>query len=634
MELRQEADFNLIMRIRCSQSQVIKLVAGSSARFLSTQDKSGPERVQRALHPPLKFRAAAGRRVTVKEPEIATDDALTVPAAQSEGEAELLKRHESHRVADLDAPSNKMDGMNETEIFLEHVQLQSEQARFERNQSIPLPTHPDELVPEFRRLKRHQKHEVVARDPIDDRPVFKRRDVFVTPPPSPAHPWLGRSTPIGDHVVHGDGQLNLFGGTGKVGFDDDERVLSKEEHEKRLTWRGLSHRSPVHHSLPLMNAVMWSSHSPAVVKHSFSLTGRGVFASKAIKKGETIMITSSTARSLGVKGEMKRLEEMCTEVLLNALDKTRTAEEQKEYVDFLHNWILTGQPSSLVEYWPQASTDRVLEAIGGQEQLDLLELHPIHITRMAAIMDLNGFLVESTYAERKGMAYFPEAGFFNHSCVPNAAYEIMPEHVFEESDYYLDEALKEEEAREEGTSHTAGSSSAAAPSDLTPAEERAQHRLARFSQGSGNELTEYGAPTYLFCCRADKDIAEGEEILISYVPPDWSFDNRQYVLHDRYHFYCKCPRCVPTIERQYAKVPKLLVFLVVCSIILQIFLICLKNNAGQAAPERAPEDEEEFPRPKRMGFFELMEKQSVQTADSYPGSERLPSHITDNYARK
>jgi hypothetical protein len=49
--------------------------------------------------------------------------------------------------------------------------------------------------------------------------------------------------------------------------------------------------------------------------------------------------------------------------------------------------------------------------------------------------------------------------------------------------------------------------------------------------------------TYLFCCKASRDIAEGEEILIAYVPPEWRHDTRQHVLHERYKFWCRCEAC-------------------------------------------------------------------------------------------
>lgn len=577
----------------------------------------------RSMDIPVKFRAQSRTSkpkptVTIMEEDIAevTETSLTAPPRIA-GDP-LLKRHAGSRIEDVDAPDD-ISALNEVQVFLEHVDLQTEQARYDRNQAIPFPRHPDEDAPEFRRIKRHQKQVVVSLSEKDDRPVFVRRDAFVPLPPSPTHPWVGKHTPIGPHIVHGDGQLNIVG-TGEVGFEDlkmDSRDLDRETREARRQWRGLQFRSVVQCSLPQFNATIPSD---LVVKHSFSLTGRGVFATKPIRKGETILISKSTARSVGVKGETERLEEMVVHVLNEALTK------KGEYLRYLHDWVLTGQPSSLLEHWPVAATNRVIETIGGVEKLDELELHPLHISRMAAIMDLNSFLLESSYAERKGMSYFPEAGFFNHSCIPNATYEIVPEHTFEESDYYVDEMQRDEEAQE-------GQDSLIPSEVATQSKERAERRLASLLSGSGRELTECGAPQYLFCCRAEKDIEAGEEILISYVPAEWSFDNRQYVLHDRYRFYCKCPRCSPTIDSQYARVPRLLVVLVVCSIALQLLLIRMRNRAGEAFDDQGNFKDPD-PGKNRMGLFELLEKEKIEQANTYPGMERLPAFITDDYVKK
>eukprot|EP00796_Vickermania_ingenoplastis_P005561 gene5561-4014_t len=572
-----------------------------------------------ALHPPVKFRARSMRKGFAETLD-PTAGGASSPQSLTPAEAADAQLHAGPRITDVDAVVDST-GMNEVQVFLESVDQQTEQARYDRNQAIPFPPHPDSLVPEFRRIKRHQRQEVVAHSPTDDRPVFTRRDAFVRPPPSPSHPWVGPQTPIGPNIVHGDGQINVVG-TGEVGFEDSERdgaALDKEAQDARRKWRGLHHRTVVRRPLPTWNATL---NQEVVVKHSFSLTGRGVFATKKILKGETIMIASCTARSVGVKGEIERLEEMCVHILQRA-----TEERDLGYLDYLHDWILTGQPSSLLEHWPQAATERVIEAIGGLERLYNLELHPIHIARIASIMDLNSFLVESSYAERKGMAYFPEAGFFNHSCLPNTSYDIMPEHVFEESEYAVDEKAR----RELDTSNSGGSCAIVATAES--ARRRAEDRLQALMAGTGTELTEQGAPGYLFCCRADRDIEAGEELLISYVPPEWSFDNRQYVLHDRYRFHCKCPRCAPTIESQYARVPRLLVMLVVFSVFLQLLLMRHRNNAAASFDDEGNYKGNEAEH--RMGLFELLEKEQISERNAMDGkvSQRpLASFSSDNHS--
>lgn len=595
----------------------------------------------------------------------------TIP---SSGENYSFSLYAKNRIQDVSAPTDTTE-MNEVEVFLEHVELQTEASRFERNQQIPYPDHPETLIPAFRRVKRHEKQEVIALSPTDDRPVFTRRDFFVQSPPSPPHPWVGPHTPTGEHIIHGDGQLKVVG-TGEVGFEDstsDGAAYDHASREARKQWKGLKHHSVLQLSLPVLNSI--AMNPDMRVKHSFSLTGRGVFATKPIAKGETIMIVASTVRNVGVKGEITRLEEMCTFILQRALqlqDEEGVQEkEREEYLVFLHDWILSGQPSPLLEHWPKAVTERVIASIGGIENLYRLELHPIHIARMAAIIDLNSFLVESSYAERKGMSYFPEAGFLNHSCAPNATYEIMPAHMFEGSDYSVDEEARwereeqlkieaevdeivqkenfQKKSMKENSSTEANSpplSGVVVVRPTTPenrlsasAQTRARARELMLVSGKGNELTENGAPEYLFCCRAEKDIAAGEEILISYVPQEWSFDNRQYVLHDRYRFYCKCPRCAPTIDSKYSRVPQLVVLLVFFSIALQLLIVRMRNNADRGRVDdydgHSPEDEEhEKSSSKRMGLFEILKNEEAEEINSYAGMERLPSHIRDDYIKK
>lgn len=537
-----------------------------------------------------------------------------------------------------------MQPLNEVQQLMEELQGQIEASRRERNESIPYPERPEALTPEFRRLKRHTKQTVVVADP--DYPTFAQKEMTIPLPPPQEHPWVRKNTPIGPFIVHGDGQIGATGVTGLVGFDD------APEYAKLPTYyRGLQHHSVLQKKLPQDNGRVLQD---AVVKHSFTLTGRGVFATRPIRKGETIMIVQSTARSVGVKGELQRLEEMCIQILLACRDGDERARA------FLHEWVLTGQPSSLLEHWPAASTERVLNAVNNSDgsTLDALELHPIHIARLAAIIDLNSFLVESSYAERKGMAYFPEAGFLNHSCVPNATYDIMPEHMFRESDYFIDEAAEAQamdgcEDEGEGEDYvkaqthveaeeakgvnslkpTVTTSSTVAAAVTTEVTRNvvffgSEERLSVYP-----DLTESGAPVYLFCSRAERDIEAGEEIRISYVPPQWTFDNRQYVLHDRYHFWCKCEKCAPVLDRTYARVPKLLVVCIFFSIILQGMVLYQRDqkNAVDAEFERlnAMSEEERMEemrargikveeltvdavkrrRRQRAGLFELLEQE-------------------------
>ncbi|ESL12156.1 hypothetical protein TRSC58_00081 [Trypanosoma rangeli SC58] len=344
------------------------------------------------------------------------------------------------------------------------------------------------------------------------------------------------------------------------------------------------------------------------------------------------MIVRSTASNLGVKGEVERLVEMCSDVLLTAYEGTAAE------LNYLHDWILTGQPSSLLEFWPASATERVLERIGGVEVLHALELHKIHVSRLAAVIDMNSFLVESSYAVRKGMAYFPEAGFLNHSCAPNATYDVLPEHTFRESEYYLDEAVE--------AAHHADD--VAATTSTTAEVESTAHAL-----------TMETAVQYLFCCRAAANIPAGTEILISYVPPEWSFDNRQYVLHDRYRFWCKCSKCAPMLDAMHARVPRLIVLMLVFSIWLQLLVLHRRDVEQAAARETvameedsalheddADGDEDDYdeaavvrrrrqhwPRPRSRGLFELLEEDRLEELYT-PDRRSLPGPLAnDPWAR-
>ncbi|KAF8302379.1 hypothetical protein TcYC6_0046950 [Trypanosoma cruzi] len=536
--------------------------------------------------------------------------------------------------------------VDEVQAFLREKQLEVAEAQLERNVAIPYPTHPDDMTPEFRRIKRHQSIVVVATDP--DYPVFARRDQFVQLPLPKNHPWV-KNTPIGPFIQHGDGQLGVVG-SGEVGFDD-EHVAKALPH----SFRGLRHRSVMQQRLPEKNGKVLQD---AVVKNSFSLTGRGVFATRDIAAGESIMIVRNTACNLGVKGEVERLVEMCGDVLLTVYEGTEAD------LDYLHDWVLTGQPSSLLEFWPKSATERVLERIGGVEVLHALELHEIHIARIAAIIDMNSFLVESSYAVRKGMAYFPEAGFLNHSCAPNATYDVIPEHTFHESEYYLDEVLQAEAS--DATDPTLSAAAIEEKDETVVMDEKfspsrgthPSNRVEEKENGEdGNKSTAsreltVGAPVqYLFCCRATANIPAGSEILISYVPPEWSFDNRQYVIHDRYRFWCKCPKCAPTLDAKYARVPKLIVLLLVFSVFLQL-LVLHKRDVEQTATREnlvteedstfyrddndeddAPMEQRRAPRKRPRGLFELLEEERLQ--EIYATDRRpLPAALAnDQWAR-
>jgi SET domain-containing protein len=47
---------------------------------------------------------------------------------------------------------------------------------------------------------------------------------------------------------------------------------------------------------------------------------------------------------------------------------------------------------------------------------------------------------------------------------------------------------------------------------------------------------------------AKQDIAEGEEITISYVDPEWPGHLRRDTLKRDYGFECHCPRCVEELK--------------------------------------------------------------------------------------
>ena len=521
--------------------------------------------------------------------------------------------------------TNEMKGITKEldDFFDEKDRQMSHFVRSQNEVNVKLPPRPEELVPAFERVKRSAKILVRFNNPDDI--VHEQKYNYVALPPSKEHPWVPY-TKHGKHIVHGDGMLNVVG-TGEVGFDNtfNEKTLPK-------SWRGLQKRSNVGEHLPLKNG---STIQDAVVKYSLQLTGKGLFATRDIKKGELMMIVDSTAQNVGFNDEQSRMIEMTADILRNAL---AGGEEERHY---LHHWILTGQLSSIVERWRRDATDKVIELIGGEESLAKLELHREHIPRIAAIIHMNSFLVESQYAERRGVAYWPEAAMLNHSCEPNTTYEIVPEQMFTQSEFYIgtsDQELMHFESEninaamaadagtvsgsgadggggggippkpvdaaapeaEASSSSSCSASSSAGPSSsaknsggcgdpsctasdcagghsseltTTPNNGSSEGNVDNFlANPNFGDLTPRGANTFLFCARATKDIAAGEEILISYVPTEWPFAHRQEVLLDRYKFRCKCPRCSPDIEYRHNFMTKFLLPTLALTVSLHLML--------------------------------------------------------------
>lgn len=698
-----------------------------------------------------------------------------------------------------------------------------EQNRFfirKKNEAaVLMPPTPEDLTPNtFTRIKRSQKLVVRFNDP--DEIVHEQVYNHVEYPPPKHHPWTNlekkEATKMAPSVAqgasylsHGDGGLKHAVGTGEVGFENGFTFKNFPK-----GWRGLKRHSVVGSRLPQRNGTVLQD---AVVKYSLGLSGRGIFATRNIKKGEVLMVVDSTAQNVGYNDEQTRLVEMSVQILRNVHETIRqilegapegpdgddARREAAAELNHLHQWVMTGQLSSIVERWKPVATDIVLELLGasctpgtisklalcegqsggkaligadgtparlqlpgvsaarpttlslgassgivphgatatdvdattptgqplsridlGEQVLHELELHREHIPRLAAILYMNGFLVESTFAERRGSAFWPEAALYNHSCDPNATYEIIPEHMFAESEFYIssqDEELREfaaaqhddevakrtvakddtgtdiastvggsdklnlpflkpppsafryepavgssksstgarpkgrtdvdvsasalsmkpisfegdagrtakqqwnqltsavgstaigsgvidstvplryddddadisnllrNQRQQQQTSPTSTAfSSSNAPSSTSGAESAepasfsaigdgenvgGQQVTSSITLGSGGQplaklqkkgdeqdqppasmkiadLTPNGASVYLFCCRAEKDIAAGEEILIPYVPPEWSFSQRQEVLLERYKFRCKCPKCSPAVDSQ------------------------------------------------------------------------------------
>lgn len=487
------------------------------------------------------------------------------------------------------------------------------------NQLLKTPLHPDELIPAYVKMRRSAKLVRFKEENPDD--LVAVDNYIALPKPGP-HPWI-EGQPIGDYadIVHGDGQLGRVG-TGEVGFDNERREYPKE-------WKGLQPRFLTGLKIPERNGAVSQD---MVVKHAFERTGRGLFATADIKKGDTIMAVRSSSVSLGYLPQTERLLDMMKELLEKYHAQCATSPDELEY---LHTWIMQGQQSSLVENWKYEHTERLLGRLRqGRKTLDDLQLHPHHIARLAAIVDMNSFVVEGYYNEDRGKGYFPEAGYFNHSCCPNADYDILDEESFKISDFN-DEFLaarekwnqKQAQQNQEGdaanvrklqdssdtTRNTRGSSRSenlrnTVGASMLLQEQQQQQQvdpspspLSSSSPGRGRTPTKTSlayyeeeldaqedaarepvSSSYLFCCKASRDIAAGEEILIAYVPPEWRHDNRQFVLHERYKFWCRCEACAPTIETMSKSFPRTMLGICVVFFLLNSWVYLLRDDATRS----------------------------------------------------
>ncbi len=482
--------------------------------------------------------------------------------------------------------------------FTSEIDSQVERTNRELNQFIPMPDDPSYLTPEFRRVLRNAQSVYVVEDAPT--PSFQRRDHFVTLPEAPKHPWIP-SQPIGPNIVHGDGFQNIVG-TGEVGFENSAEQPLLPEH-----YRGLRHTSIVGTRLPQRNGF---TNQDVVIKHSFKVSGRGVFAEKKIPKGSILMVVGSTAQHTGHEGEINRLGTMVAD-LLKALAASCTDDD----MNFLHNTVLTGQLSSIVERWPESATDRVIELAGGEEVLHKLQLHRLHVGRLAAVMDMNGILIESSFAERHGTGYWPEAGFFNHSCIPNVTYETVPQHMFTESEFYLDmlsdsERRKAQTAEEPvmapslsspGLVRSSGSPTATLTLESVRADLEEKQRAWQ-----ATDLTAAGTPQMIFCMRADRDIEAGEELFMSYVPSNWSFEARQVALNHRYRFWCRCEKCAPSVDRSYAMLPKFSVAILVFMMLMQLLAHTSRSAQARSDEDILLDDQGNMPEGNDLGFSGAM----------------------------
>ena len=263
----------------------------------------------------------------------------------------------------------------------------------------------------------------------------------------------------------------------------------------------------------------------------------------------------------------------------------------------------------MLESWSHEHTDAVVQRIGGRHVLDALQLHPLHVARLAAIIDMNSFVVEGFYNEDRGKGYFPEAGLLNHSCCPNAEYDILDDDAFRISDFNdAFVAAREKMHREERGGEAAAASAAAAaggaadgsapPQEDVDTQEAMVRRQAQSQSTRGKAVAFYdeaeaeagGAPSeagYLFCCRAARDIAAGEEVLISYVPPEWRYENRQHVLYDRYRFACRCEKCSPTIDSASKLLPRMMILVTLVFVLLSVWQYALRQAAMQGQANAA-----------------------------------------------
>ncbi|CAD2214612.1 hypothetical protein AGDE_13389 [Angomonas deanei] len=158
------------------------------------------ERTFREMYPRVQLKAKAQLRRTVARPLMEDPEAhgtTTTSLTTQEEKNQLAEDEEGEEKEDFTAYHNvhpttqfTQDTADHTtqsgpEAFLEEVQRQTEELRYRRNQAIPYPDHPDLSAPEFRRIKRSAKNEVIDEEKLSDEdvPKFERRDIHVALPP-------------------------------------------------------------------------------------------------------------------------------------------------------------------------------------------------------------------------------------------------------------------------------------------------------------------------------------------------------------------------------------------------------------------------------------------------------------------